>query len=56
MDVEDAVRAVEFIKPQKVVPMHYGTFPLIESSPEAFKDQVTNAEVIILKPNETLDF
>ncbi len=56
MDVEDAVRAVEFIKPQKVVPIHYGTFPVIETSPEAFKDKVNTAEVIILKPDETLDF
>jgi len=26
MDIDDAVRAVEFIKPRKVIPMHYGLF------------------------------
>ncbi len=51
MDVDDAIRAVDFIKPKKVVPIHYGTFPVIEASPEAFKNKVINAEVIILKVN-----
>lgn len=56
MDMEDAVRAVEFIKPKKVIPMHYDTFPIIEADPKTFKEKVKNAEVIILKPNETYEF
>lgn len=52
MDIEDATRAVDFINPKKVVPIHYDTFPVIEASPEEFKSKVVNSEVIILKPND----
>ncbi|WZL72858.1 metal-dependent hydrolase [Clostridiaceae bacterium 35-E11] len=56
MDIEDAVRAVEFIKPKIVIPMHYDTFPIIEADPETFKEKVKGAEVMILKPNEVYQF
>ncbi|WIF95693.1 metal-dependent hydrolase [Caminicella sporogenes] len=52
MDIDDAVKAVEFIKPKKVIPIHYNTFPIIKASPEEFKSKVKNSEVIILKPDE----
>lgn len=40
MGPEDAARAVEFIEPKTVVPMHYNTFPLIQQDPEAFRQMV----------------
>ncbi len=55
MGVEDAVKAVEFLRPKKVVPFHYGTFPVIEEDPNNFASKVSGAEVVILKPGETLD-
>ncbi len=55
MGIDDAVKAVEFLKPKKVVPMHYDTFPVVEQNPEDFASRVTGAEVVILKPGETLD-
>jgi L-ascorbate metabolism protein UlaG (beta-lactamase superfamily) len=49
-----AARAVEFVKTKKVVPIHFGTFPLIATDPQEFKKNVgAAAEVIILKPGET---
>lgn len=54
MDIRDAIKAVEFIKPKKVVPMHYNTFGLIQADPEVFKSGVTQAEVIIMKPNDCI--
>ncbi|MFH1500512.1 MAG: metal-dependent hydrolase [archaeon] len=36
LGIKDAIRAVEFISPKKVVPIHYGTFPVINSNPEEF--------------------
>jgi len=54
MDIRDAIRAVDFIQPKKVVPMHYNTFGLIEADPQQFKNQVKNAEVIILSPGESI--
>lgn len=51
MDVTDAVRAVEFISPKITIPMHYNTFPLIDTDPEIFK-KMAAGDVIILKPGE----
>jgi len=57
MGPEDAVRAVEFIEPRVVVPMHYNTFPVIEQDPAAFARAVGGrARVEILKPGESLEF
>ena len=56
MDRHDAVTAVEFIDPSVVIPIHYGTFPPIETDAEAFKADVesqTGAQVVILAPGET---
>lgn len=56
MDIEDAVRAVELIKPKLVIPMHYGTFPIIEASPEEFASKVVGSEVRILSLGEEYSF
>jgi L-ascorbate metabolism protein UlaG (beta-lactamase superfamily) len=57
MGPEDAVRAIEFIRPGAVVPIHYGTFPTIEQDPGAFRSMVGDrARVEILAPGTSLDF
>jgi len=49
-----AARAVEFVQTRKVIPIHYGTYPVIDTDPEDFKKRVGSlAEVIILKPGES---
>lgn len=54
MGPEDAVRAVEMIRPKVVIPMHYNTFPVIQQDAQAFADKVgSKAEVVILKPGES---
>src|SRR3954447_13754053 len=56
MDRYDAVTAVELINPQQVIPIHYNTFPPVETDAEAFKQDVQNAgfsEVVIVEPGET---
>lgn len=56
MGIPSAVKAVEYLKPKKVVPMHYNTFPIIKADPEEFKEMVGDlAEVIILNPGESID-
>ncbi|NLY54852.1 MAG: metal-dependent hydrolase [Firmicutes bacterium] len=58
MGPEDAVKAVEMIKPKRVIPMHYNTFPAIQQDPHAFKQAVEAqnlCEVTILNPGETLE-
>jgi L-ascorbate metabolism protein UlaG (beta-lactamase superfamily) len=50
-----AAKAVEFVRAKKVVPIHYGTFPILSGDPEVFKAKVgAAAEVIILKPGEKI--
>lgn len=58
MDIDDAVRAVDFIKPRLAVPMHYDTFPKIKADPQEFADKVGEkmTEVKVLKPGEELIF
>ena len=57
MGPEDAVRAVEFIEPSVVIPIHYNTWPPIEQDAEAFKAAVGGrAQVEIMAPGDTYDF
>ena len=56
MDREDAAYAAELIGAGSVVPMHFDTFPPIETDAEAFKTDVekkTSAEVRILAIEES---
>jgi len=54
MGINSAVKAVEFCRTLRVIPVHYNTFPIITADPEEFKSRVGDkAEVIILKPGES---
>jgi L-ascorbate metabolism protein UlaG (beta-lactamase superfamily) len=55
MGIDDAVKAVEFLQPKRVVPFHYKTWDIIDSKPEEFKKKVKGSEVVILKPGDSLD-
>jgi len=54
MDIPDAVRAVEFINPRIVMPIHYNTWPLIQADPYEFAKRV-ECDVLVLKPGESAD-
>lgn len=57
MGMEDAARAVEFVRPRVVIPMHYNTWDVIAADPEAFRRLVGDtAEVVILTPGESHSF
>ncbi|HKK07372.1 MAG TPA: metal-dependent hydrolase, partial [Gemmatimonadota bacterium] len=57
MGPADAVRAVEMIEPDVVIPIHYDSFEVIEQDPEAFRDAVGDrAEVVILQPGQSREF
>ena len=54
MGIASAAKAVEFTQTKRVIPIHYGTFPIIQTDPQEFKRRVgAAAEVIILKPGDT---
>jgi L-ascorbate metabolism protein UlaG (beta-lactamase superfamily) len=58
MDIDDAVEATKLLRPKIVVPMHYGTFPVIEADPAEFAQKVQAAvpevTVKILQPGESV--
>jgi L-ascorbate metabolism protein UlaG (beta-lactamase superfamily) len=57
MGPEDAARAVEFIEPRTVIPMHYDTWELIAQDTEAFRGMVgSRATVEVLKPGGSYEF
>ncbi len=56
MDITDAIRAVEFVKPKLTIPMHYGTFPVITADPEEFKRKNKTTDTVILNPGQIFEF
>jgi L-ascorbate metabolism protein UlaG (beta-lactamase superfamily) len=53
-----AAEAVKLVNPREVIPMHYGTFPVLAGTPEAFEAELTKrkikAQVRVMKVGETL--
>ena len=59
MDPERAAYAVrELIRPKQVIPIHYGTFPVINRTPAEFKAALGDAPIKVLdvKPGDALKF
>lgn len=56
MDVYQAVKALELLKPKMAIPMHYGTFPKLVSDPEDFislaREKLPDIDVAAIKPGE----
>lgn len=59
MGTEEAAIATSLIKPKVVIPMHYGTFPVIDSDPKEFESKVKRlsprTKVVILKQGEEIE-
>jgi len=56
MNIEEALKAVEIIKPKMVIPMHYNTFKEIKADPNVFKSKATamGYKAIVLNYNESI--
>ena len=55
MGPKDALKAVWFLHPKIVIPIHYDTFDVIQQDVEAWKVHVeseTNANVLVMQPGE----
>jgi L-ascorbate metabolism protein UlaG (beta-lactamase superfamily) len=68
VDLDEAVKAVEIIKPKQVIPMHYGEIDVVfgghpkhvklDADPQEFKRKVeekTSTKVIVLNPGEEVE-
>jgi L-ascorbate metabolism protein UlaG (beta-lactamase superfamily) len=59
LDPADAAFAIrEYLKPRYVIPMHYGTTPLLKGTPEEFTAALgaTATKVMVLKPGDEVEF
>ena len=53
----DAAKAVEFIEPKVVIPIHYNTFDMIAQDPEVFRGMVgLRAAVEVLESGDVYEF
>ncbi|HYE25729.1 MAG TPA: metal-dependent hydrolase [Clostridia bacterium] len=54
MGPKEASMACQLLKPKAVIPMHYGTFPLLKGRPDALRQTTEDLgiEIITLKPGE----
>jgi L-ascorbate metabolism protein UlaG (beta-lactamase superfamily) len=58
MSPKEAALACRFLKPRWVIPMHYGTFPVLTGTPQELMELLQDApeiKVIPLKPGETVE-
>ncbi len=57
MDPQQAARACRYLNVRKVVPIHWGTFPVLTGTPQklikALEDLGVASEVVALKPGDT---
>lgn len=57
MGPDDALRAVELLKPRQVMPIHFNTWPLIAQDAAAWAERVrrkTDTEAVVLQPGDWL--
>jgi L-ascorbate metabolism protein UlaG (beta-lactamase superfamily) len=57
MDPREAAYATKLLRSKYVIPMHYGTFPVLTGTPEDFlkwMKEVPQTKVLVLKPGETV--
>jgi len=56
MDYVQAVKALTLLKPKRVMPMHYKTFPILEQSVDRFVElagkEAPEVEIIVLDPGQ----
>jgi len=59
MGPREAAIAADLLRPRYVIPMHYGTFPVLWGTPQEFKEEVRkrglDVEVFVLKPGEEVE-
>lgn len=54
MSPREAAYACKLLKPKAVVPMHFGTFPVLSGTPAQLKNLAKDVEVVEMKPGQTL--
>ncbi len=60
MGPREAAKACALLRPKLIIPMHFGTFPLLTGTPEKFahylKEFAPEVELKVLAPGETIEW
>ena len=54
MGPREAAVAIELLGVRRVVPCHYGTFPLLAGTPDELREHAAGVEVVAPEPGETI--
>jgi L-ascorbate metabolism protein UlaG (beta-lactamase superfamily) len=54
MGPREAAYACKLLKPKTVIPMHFGTFPVLSGTPADLQKLATGVEIVTMKPGVTL--
>jgi len=54
MSPREAAYACKLLRPKTVIPMHFATFPVLTGTPAELKKLVKDAEILEMKPGQTL--
>lgn len=54
MGPREAALACRLLKPKRVIPMHFGTFPALTGRPDSLADLVRDAEICPLEPGKSV--
>ncbi len=55
MGPKEAAVAVELLGVRRIVPCHWGTFPLLTGTPDALRELAPDCEVVALEPGGTVE-
>ena len=55
MSPREAAYACRLLKPKTVIPMHFGTFPVLTGTPAQLQKLVPEVEVVEMKPGVTIE-
>jgi L-ascorbate metabolism protein UlaG (beta-lactamase superfamily) len=58
MSPREAAAACRLLKPKKVIPMHFGTFPPLTGRPDELRKALapTNAQMVWLEPGKPVEW
>jgi L-ascorbate metabolism protein UlaG (beta-lactamase superfamily) len=55
MGPQEAAYACKLLEPDAVIPMHFGTFPLLVGTPDQLAKLVSDIEVVSFQPGLTIE-
>jgi L-ascorbate metabolism protein UlaG (beta-lactamase superfamily) len=56
MDAKGAALAASWVKPRTLVPMHFGTFPVLPGTPDELRAAAKGVKVVVLEPGKAAMF